>query len=75
MAWFSFTGSDPANPNDYTLAGSSAPNCGTKQEQLCAIQATNDGNDHPELDVTILSEMVQALNAPANTPNVKLKAR
>ncbi|WP_286862708.1 MULTISPECIES: hypothetical protein [Sphingobacterium] len=73
MAWFSFTGSDPADPADYTLS-SSQPSCTGTPQQLCAIQATNNGG-HPDLDTNILSEMVQALNNQANTTNVKLKVR
>ncbi|WP_164112070.1 MULTISPECIES: hypothetical protein [Sphingobacterium] len=74
MAWFNFTGSDPANPNHYTLA-TSTPNCGSTEEKLCAINATNNGSDKPILDIPILSEMARALQNEVNEPNVQLKAR
>jgi hypothetical protein len=74
MEWFSFTGTVPGNPEHYTLTGS-APACQDPQQQLCAIQAENDGNDEPILDVTILTEIALAVNNQANEPNVRLKER
>lgn len=74
MAWFSYTGSDPADSTHYTLV-TNEPNCGTDEEQICAIQALNDGNGNPVLDIPMLSEMVRALNVPENTTNVRLKIR
>lgn len=74
MNWFTFTGSDPADSTHYTLA-TGTPSCVNPQQQLCAIQATNNGNNEPDLDIAILSEMVQALNASGNTTNVSLKKR
>ncbi|MDR6783283.1 hypothetical protein ABTW24_22800 [Sphingobacterium thalpophilum] len=74
MSWYSFTGSNPANANDYTLV-SGTPSCSTPTQRLCAIQANDDGSNHPDLDNAILSEMVQALDSQNNTANVRLKAR
>lgn len=74
MNWYSFTGSDPTDSNHYTLA-TGTPSCLNPQQQLCAIQATDNGSGKPELDNVILSEMVKALNAPGNTTNVSLKKR
>lgn len=72
--WFNYTGSDPANPNHYSLS-TTTPACIGDTEQLCAIQAENDGNNHPDIDLNIALEMVQALQSQANTTNVKLKER
>lgn len=74
MPWYSYTGTNPADSTHYTFQ-STEPNCGTNQQQLCAIQAADNGNNEPDLDNTILSEMVNALNAPGNTTNVRLKPR
>ncbi|SKC06549.1 hypothetical protein SAMN05660841_03971 [Sphingobacterium nematocida] len=74
MAWFNYTGSDPSNPNHYTLA-TTPPSCGTTEQRICAINATNNGSDKPILDASLLSEMVRALEFQANEPNVQLKAR
>ncbi|MDH5825853.1 hypothetical protein [Sphingobacterium faecium] len=74
MPWYSYTGSDPADSSHYTLS-SGTPSCQDPQEQLCAIQAADNGNNEPELNIPILSEMVQALQSEANTTNVRLKER
>lgn len=73
MAWFSLTGSNPTNPNDYTLQGSQ-PSC-PGAEQVCAIQANEDANNAPDITTSLLEEMVQALHNGAATTNVKLKDR
>ncbi|GGH10407.1 hypothetical protein FAZ19_01235 [Sphingobacterium alkalisoli] len=74
MAWFQLNPSgDPTNPSDYTIQGSQ-PSCpGT--EEVCAIQANNDGSDHPVINEALLTEMTQALQNEAPTTNVKLKDR
>lgn len=75
MSWFEYTGSDPADSAHYTLVTNEPTNCGSDEEQICAIQALNDGADNPVLDIAMLSEMVRALNVPENTTNVRLKKR
>lgn len=73
MPYFVFTGSDPADAAHYTLLQTGTPTCLGNEEQICAIQALNDGNGNPVLDIPMLSEMVRALNVPESTTNVKLK--
>lgn len=74
MAWFSLNpNGDPTQPNDYTLQ-SSQPSC-PGSEEICAIQANNDGSNHPVINETLLTEMAQALNNGVATTNVKLKDR
>ncbi|ERJ58985.1 hypothetical protein SAMN05660841_04276 [Sphingobacterium nematocida] len=77
LQWFHYTGSNPADPADYTKYGSSAPSdCSAPRQQLCAIQADDDGGgNEPVLDNAILLEMVQALQNQSNTTNVFLKPR
>ena len=75
MPWYSYTGTNPALSTQYTLVDEGELDCQNPQQQLCAIQATDNGNNEPDLDITILSEMVQALNASGNTTNVRLKKR
>lgn len=74
MNWFIFTGTNPNNPSDYTLVASS-PVCPFPTQKLCAIQATNDGNNQPIITCELKSEIILALNNETNTTNVKLKAR
>ena len=73
MAWYSLTGSNPANPNDYTFQ-SSQPSC-PGAEQICAILATASGANKPVITQALLEEMVAALHNGAATANVKLKDR
>ncbi|SKB96132.1 hypothetical protein SAMN05660841_03318 [Sphingobacterium nematocida] len=76
LKWFHYTGSDPANPSDYTVFGSSAPSdCPGTPQMLCAIRADEDTNAEPVLDTAIALEMVQALQNQTNTSNVLLKRR
>ena len=71
MAWFSFTGSDPVTPSDYTLNPS--PSC-AGANKICAIQADADSNNHPEITDSLKDEMIRALNSRASSTNVTLKA-
>ncbi len=72
MAWFNYNGSgSPVAPASYTLAGST-PSC-TDGFDLCAIQATNDGTNHPEFTESLKNDMITALVAHQGNGNVKLK--
>lgn len=75
MAWFSLNSDgNPTDASDYTLA-TSEPSCSGTPQQICAIQADNDGNDQPDLTPEVLIAMVQALHNGASTADVKLKNR
>ena len=75
MAWFQLNpAGDPTVPSNYTLVGS-APSCGSTEEKICAINATNNGSNQPILDAPILLQMVRALQFEANETDVRLKAR
>lgn len=63
--------SAPANPASYSLA-SGTPSC-TGDQNICTIEAANDGSGRPVLNSAILGEMVTALNTHSNTANVSLK--
>lgn len=73
MAWYSLTGPNPTNPNDYTFQ-SSQPSC-PGSEEICAIQANASGANKPVITQALLEEMVDALHNGAATANVKLKDR
>ncbi|ERJ61224.1 hypothetical protein [Sphingobacterium paucimobilis] len=75
MAWFNLKPSgDPSVPADYTLA-TTPPSCGSTEEKICAINATNNGSGQPILDAPLLLQMVRALQFEANEADVQLKAR
>lgn len=73
MAWFELTGPSPISPSNYTLRNSPPP-CGG-QDQICAVQANNDGSGHPELTETLKDEMITALHDGVESTNVKLRDR
>lgn len=73
MAYFSLnTGGDPVDPQDYTLQASQ-PSC-SGSNQICAIQAANDGNNHPELTEAVKDQMIKALNSRTSNATVSLKS-
>jgi len=41
--------------------------------QICTIQATDDGSGHPDITDSLKNEMLQALNTRTSTTNVRLK--
>ncbi|MGA6117035.1 hypothetical protein [Sphingobacterium anhuiense] len=73
MAYFSLnSGGDPVDPQDYTLQASQ-PSC-SGSNQICAIQAANDGNNHPELTESVKDQMIKALNNRTSNATVSLKS-
>ncbi|WP_400261421.1 hypothetical protein ACFX5U_16070 [Sphingobacterium sp. SG20118] len=62
----------PADPLSYSIPATIPPCSGNNQ--ICTINATDDGSGYPELNLSVLSEMVTALNTRTSTTNVKLKA-
>lgn len=73
MAYFELTGANPIDPSDYTLR-TSLPGCGGV-DQICAVQATNNGNDEPILTAALKDEMITALHTGDESTNVKLRNR
>lgn len=74
MSWFSFTGTNPTNPSHYTFSPT-PPTCAIPTQQLCSLQAMNDGSNNPVITESLKDEMILALNSQANGTNVKLKSR
>ncbi len=75
MAWFSLTGSNPTLSSNYTLEPSEPTNCSGTPQAVCAIQASNDGTDKPDITNALQNEMILALHNGVPSTNVKLKAR
>lgn len=75
MAWFSLTGSNPTLPSNYTLVTSEPTNCTGTPQSICALQASNDGTDRPDITNALQNEMILALHNGVPSTNVKLKAR
>lgn len=71
MAWFELTGTDPYQASNYTLR-QTQPHC-TGTDQVCAIQALNDGSNNPVISTALRTEINLALSNNAPTTNVKLK--
>ncbi|MNT82322.1 hypothetical protein D3C72_2220360 [compost metagenome] len=73
MAYFSLnTGGDPVDPQDYTLQASQ-PSC-SGSNQICAIQATDNGSGEPVLSPTLKDQMIQALHSRTSNATVSLKS-
>ncbi|NJI72310.1 MULTISPECIES: hypothetical protein [unclassified Sphingobacterium] len=71
MAWFELTGTDPYQASNYTLR-QTQPFC-TGTDQVCAIQALNDGSNNPVISPTLEQEIELALANNTPSTNVKLK--
>lgn len=72
MAWFSLIDpSNPGQPSSYQPVGS--PSC-SGNNQICALQADNDGSGHPEITEDLRNEMLTALNTRTSSTNVQLKS-
>ena len=74
MAWFSYTGTDPSNPAHYSAPSSTPPSCTSPTQQMCALQADDDGGE-PIITDTLKDEIINSLQNQVNGPNVKLKKR
>jgi len=74
MAWFSLTGSDPSQPSSYTLS-TGIPTCSGPSEQMCALQAANNGSDKPVITDALKNEIINSLQNQVDGPNVHLKSR
>lgn len=76
MPWYQFTpaGSprNPADPNSYTLVGSTPPSCPNPNNFTCAIQA-NDNSGQPIITAALQVELLIALENRTESTNVLLK--
>lgn len=72
MAWFELTGSNPTDPQHYTLR-TAEPSC-LGNDQICAIQATTGPNNKPVLSDSLKNDMINALNDREANDNVLLKS-
>ncbi|WP_282636139.1 hypothetical protein [Sphingobacterium thalpophilum] len=73
MAWFSFTGTNPTEPSHYTNVGDTPPSCGG-DNSICAVQATPNSSNRPQLTDALKNEMIIALNSRTPSSNVLLKS-
>lgn len=74
MAWFSLTPDEsPTNPSNYTNVGNTRPTTCEGQDQICAIQANDNGSGQPVLTDALKNDMISALHNRANNSNVSLK--
>ncbi|MCW2259597.1 MULTISPECIES: hypothetical protein [Sphingobacterium] len=74
MSWFNFTGSNPSNPAHYTLLPGT-PSCNAPTQQMCALQAMNDGAGNPVITDALKNEIINSLQNQVNGVNVNLKTR
>jgi len=75
MPWYVLRVAPPgntANPADY-LRVHRKPVC-PGSRRLCAIQAQDDGFNHPVITYTLLAEMATALHQSRETANVCLRS-
>lgn len=73
MALFNYTGPDPSDPSSYSLT--STPTCTSPTEQMCSLEANDDGNGQPIITDALKNEMINSLQNQVNGLHVKLKAR
>lgn len=74
MALFNYTGSDPSQLSSYTLA-SGTPSCPGATEQMCTLEAANNGSGQPVITDALKNEMINSLQNQVNGTHVKLKER
>ncbi|AIM37964.1 hypothetical protein KO02_15645 [Sphingobacterium sp. ML3W] len=74
MALFNFTGTDPSQPSHYSLA-TTTPTCPPPTQQMCTLQAMNDGANNPVITDALKNEIINSLQNEINGLNVSLKSR
>lgn len=74
MALFNYTGSNPSQPNSYTLA-TGTPSCSSPKQQMCTLQADADINNEPIITEDLKDEIINSLQNQVDGPNVHLKSR
>jgi len=73
MSWFSLNPSGtPTQPSDYTLVSGTPSGC-SGSNQICAVQANNNGSNQPVLTAALKDEMINALHSRTPSTNVQLK--
>lgn len=72
--WFPFTGTDPSNPAHYAAPVSTPPSCTSPTEQMCALQADDNGGQ-PNITNALKNEIINSLQNQVNGANVRLKTR
>ncbi|AIM37004.1 hypothetical protein KO02_10090 [Sphingobacterium sp. ML3W] len=75
MALFALTGLNPSNPAHYTYITGTPPVCANPTQQMCTLQADNDGSGLPIITPALKDEMINSLQNQVNGPNVSLKSR
>lgn len=75
MAWFSFTGTNPSNPAHYSAPSSTPPSCTSPTEQMCALQANDNGSNQPVITDALKNEIINSLQNQVDGANVRLKTR
>lgn len=74
MEWYTLNSNGtPTDPQDYTFTGTTPPTGCSGTDQICAVQASNNGNNEPELDETLKNDMINALHSRTASANVRLK--
>lgn len=73
MPWFRLTSGSPTNPNNYSFEGNTPPTDCLGTDQICTIQAANNGSNKPVLTASLKDEMIDALHDGAPSDNVQLK--
>lgn len=74
MSWFPFSGTNPSDPTHYS-APVTSPICTGLPQQMCALQAANNGSGQPIITDALKNEMINSLENQVNGTNVKLKER
>ncbi|MEN5193449.1 hypothetical protein [Sphingobacterium faecium] len=75
MSWYPFTGSNPADPAHYAAPVATPPTCSSPTQQMCALQAEDNGNNRPDITDALKDEIINSLQNQVNGPNVRLKTR
>ena len=63
----------PSQPSSYSLAPTNPPPSCAGDQNICTIEAADNGAGQPVLDAAILGDMVTALNTHSNSATVSLK--
>ncbi|MEN5193426.1 hypothetical protein [Sphingobacterium faecium] len=77
MPWYSFNPidtfpHDTADPNNYSLTGTTPPNCPSPKLNLCAIQAS-DNQGLPIITQSLRTQISNAVTNKVETTNVLLR--
>ncbi|AIM38115.1 hypothetical protein KO02_16585 [Sphingobacterium sp. ML3W] len=74
MPWFKLDSyGTPTDAQDYSLVGTIPPSGCDGTDQICAVQATADSNNFPQLTTALKDQMINALHTRTASTNVQLK--